>query len=126
VRAIVQDTYGSADVLRLAEIDPPTISANEVLIRMRAASIHIGDWHLMAGLPYLVRLTGLRRPASPVRGMDMAGTVERVGADVTRFQPGDEVFGVGDGALAELVVAKADKLQSKPGRLSFEQAGFGL
>jgi NADPH:quinone reductase-like Zn-dependent oxidoreductase len=122
VRAIVQDTYGSADVLRLAEIDPPTISANEVLIRMRAASIHIGDWHLMAGLPYLVRLTGLRRPASPVRGMDVAGTVERVGADVTRFQPGDEVFGVGDGALAELVVAKADKLQSKPGRLSFEQA----
>jgi NADPH:quinone reductase-like Zn-dependent oxidoreductase len=122
MRAIVQDRYGSADVLRLADIDPPSGGDADVLIRMRAASIHIGDWHLMAGLPYLVRLTGLRRPATPVRGLDVAGIVERVGANVTRFRPGDEVFGVGDGSLAELVIAKADKIALKPARLSFEQA----
>jgi NADPH:quinone reductase-like Zn-dependent oxidoreductase len=122
MRAIVQDSYGSADVLRLAEIARPTVGANEVLVRTRAASLHIGDWHLMAGLPYLVRLTGLRKPASAVRGLDLAGTIEQVGTDVTRFRPGDEVFGVGDGSLAEFVVARADKLELKPARLSFEQA----
>ena len=122
MRAIVQDRYGSADVLRLAEIDRPPVGANDVLVRMHAASLHIGDWHLMAGLPYMVRVTGLRGPASPVRGLDVAGRVEQVGADVTRFHPGDEVFGVGDGSLAEFVVAKADKLELKPTRLSFEQA----
>ena len=122
MRAIVQDRYGSADVLRLAEIDRPPVGANDVLVRMQAASLHIGDWHLMAGLPYMVRVTGLRGPASPVRGLDVAGRVEQVGADVTRFQPGDEVFGVGDGSLAEFVVAKPDQLELKPARLSFEQA----
>jgi NADPH:quinone reductase-like Zn-dependent oxidoreductase len=122
MRAIVQDRYGSADVLRLAEIDRPPVGANDVLVRMHAASLHIGDWHLMAGLPYMVRVTGLRGPASPVRGLDVAGRVEQVGADVTRFQPGDEVFGVGDGSLAEFVVAKPDHLELKPARLSFEQA----
>jgi NADPH:quinone reductase-like Zn-dependent oxidoreductase len=122
MRAIVQDSYGSADVLRLAEIARPTVGANEVLVRTRAASLHIGDWHLMAGLPYLVRLTGLRKPASAVRGLDLAGTIEQVGTDVTRFRPGDEVFGVGDGSLAEFVVARADKLELKPARLSFQQA----
>jgi NADPH:quinone reductase-like Zn-dependent oxidoreductase len=122
MRAIVQDSYGSADVLRLAEIDRPTVGANEVLVHTRAASLHIGDWHLMNGLPYLVRLTGLRKPASAVRGLDLAGTIEQVGTDVTRFRPGDEVFGVGDGSLAEFVAARADKLELKPARLSFEQA----
>jgi NADPH:quinone reductase-like Zn-dependent oxidoreductase len=122
MRAIVQDRYGSADVLRLAEIDRPPVGANDVLVRMHAASLHIGDWHLMAGLPYMVRVTGLRGPASPVRGLDVAGRVEQVGADVTRFQPGDEVFGVGDGSLAEFVVARPDKLELKPARISFEQA----
>ena len=121
MRAIVQDGYGSADVLRLAKIDIPTVGANDVLIRVHAASVHIGDWHMMAGLPYLVRVTGPRRP-SPVRGMDVAGRVEKVGAKVTRFHPGDEVFGVGDGSLAEFVTARADKLVAKPARLSFEQA----
>jgi NADPH:quinone reductase-like Zn-dependent oxidoreductase len=122
MRAIVQDSYGSADVLRLAEIDRPTVGANEVLVHTRAASLHIGDWHLMNGLPYLVRLTGLRKPASAVRGLDLAGTIEQVGTDVTRFRPGDEVFGVGDGSLAEFVAARADKLELKPARLGFEQA----
>ena len=122
MRAIVQDGYGSADVLRLAEIDRPTVRENDVLVRVHAASVNIGDWHLMAGLPYLVRVTGLRGPGNPVRGMDLAGRVEQVGAGVTRFQPGDEVFGVGDGTLAEFVIARADKLEPKPSTVSFEQA----
>jgi NADPH:quinone reductase-like Zn-dependent oxidoreductase len=122
MKAIVQDGYGSADVLRLADIDIPEVGATDVLVRVHAASLHIGDWHLMAGLPYLVRVTGLRRPGKPVRGMDVAGRVEKVGADVTRFTPGDEVFGVGNGSLAEFVIAKTDKLEAKPDRLSFEQA----
>jgi NADPH:quinone reductase-like Zn-dependent oxidoreductase len=122
MKAVVQDGYGTADVLRLAEIDRPTAGPGEVLVRVHAASVNIGDWHLMAGLPYLVRLAGPRRPGSPVRGLDLAGRVEAVGATVTRFAPGDEVFGVGTGSLAEFVVAKADKLEPKPARLSFEQA----
>ncbi|MGY4856470.1 NAD(P)-dependent alcohol dehydrogenase [Cryobacterium sp. AP23] len=122
MRAIVQDTYGSADVLRLADVDTPAVGADDVLVRVQAASLNIGDWHLMAGLPYLIRVTGLRRPGSPVRGMDLAGRVEKVGTAVTRFAPGDEVFGVGNGTLAEFAIARADKLEPKPGRLSFEQA----
>jgi NADPH:quinone reductase-like Zn-dependent oxidoreductase len=122
MKAIVQDVYGSADVLRLAEIDRPTPGPDEVLVRVHAASVNIGDWHLMAGLPYLVRLAGPRRPGSRVRGLDLAGRVEAVGERVTRFAPGDEVFGVGTGSLAEFAVAKADKLERKPARLSFEQA----
>jgi NADPH:quinone reductase-like Zn-dependent oxidoreductase len=122
MKAIVQDSYGSADVLHLAEIETPEAGADEVLVRVRAASVNIGDWHLMAGLPYLVRLAGLRRPGNPVRGMDVAGIVEVAGANVTRFAPGDEVFGVASGSLAEFTVAKADKLVLKPAGLSFEQA----
>lgn len=122
MRAIVQDSYGAADVLRLAEVDIPEVGVNDVLVRVQAASLNIGDWHLMAGLPYLIRVTGLRRPGSPVRGMDLAGRVEKVGTGVTRFAPGDEVFGVGTGSLAEFATARADKLEPKPGRLSFEQA----
>jgi NADPH:quinone reductase-like Zn-dependent oxidoreductase len=122
MRAIVQERYGSAEVLRLTEINRPTVGDDDVLVRVHAASVNIGDWHLMAGLPYLVRVTGLRGPASPVRGMDLAGRVEQVGRNVTRFGPGDEVFGVGNGSLAEFAVARADKLELKPGRLSFEEA----
>lgn len=122
MRAIVQDSYGTADVLRLAQIDRPTVGVDDVLIRVHAASLNIGDWHMMAGLPYLARVTGLRRPGSPVRGMDVAGRVEQVGANVSRFRPGDEVFGVGAGTLAEFVIAQPDKLAPKPDRLSFEQA----
>lgn len=123
MRAIVHDSYGSADVLRTAEIARPVVGADDVLLRVEAASLNIGDWHLMAGLPYLVRpAVGLRAPKTRVRGMDVAGRVEAVGADVTRFRPGDEVFGVCEGSLAEYAIARPDKLEPKPAALSFEQA----
>jgi NADPH:quinone reductase-like Zn-dependent oxidoreductase len=126
MKAIVQDTYGSADVLKFADIDRPVPKDNEVLIRVHAAGLHRGDWHVMTGLPYLIRLVvpslGLRRPKVRVRGMDVAGTVEAVGSKVTRFQPGNEVFGWCDGAFAEYACAPQDQLAAKPANLSFEQA----
>jgi len=123
MRAIVQDRYGSADVLHPAEIETPAVGDDDVLVRVVAASLHVGDWHLMTGEPYLVRAAvGLRAPKTRVRGMDVAGRVEAVGIDVTRFRPGDEVFGVGEGSLAEFTIAGADKLEPKPAALNFEQA----
>ena len=123
MRAIVHDRYGSADVLHLAEIERPSVGDEDVLLRVKAASLHIGDWHLMVGLPLMVRpVVGWRAPKSRVRGMDVAGQVEAVGANVTRFRPGDAVFGVCEGALAEYAVARADLLEAKPAALSFEQA----
>jgi len=126
MKAIVQDTYGSADVLTFADIDRPVPTDNEVLIRVHAAGLHRGDWHIMTGLPYLIRLVvpslGLRRPKVRVRGMDVAGTVEAVGTQVTRFQPGDAVFGWCDGSFAEYACAPQDQLAAKPANLSFEQA----
>jgi NADPH:quinone reductase-like Zn-dependent oxidoreductase len=126
MKAIVQDTYGSADVLKFADIDRPVPKDGEVLIRVHAAGLHRGDWHVMTGLPYLIRLVvpslGLRRPKVRVRGMDVAGTVEAVGTQVTRFQPGNEVFGWCDGAFAEYACAPQDQLAAKPANLSFEQA----
>jgi NADPH:quinone reductase-like Zn-dependent oxidoreductase len=96
MRAIVQDTYGSADVLRLARIGPPKIADNEVLVRVRAAGLDRGTWHLMTGQPYLLRLVfGIRGPKNPVPGRDVAGTVVAVGPAVTKFSAGDEVFGIG-------------------------------
>src|ERR671918_579428 len=99
MKAIVQDRYGSADVLRLREVARPGIGDDDVLVRVRAASVHIGDWHLMTGQPYLMRVIGfgLRAPKARVRGMDVAGTVEAVGRNVTRFRTGDDVFGTCDG-----------------------------
>ena len=93
MKAIVQDTYGSADVLELRDIDRPEIADDEVLVRVHAAGVDRGVWHLMTGLAYPIRLAGygFRAPKTPVPGMDMAGVVEAVGKDVTRFQPGDEV-----------------------------------
>jgi NADPH:quinone reductase-like Zn-dependent oxidoreductase len=126
MKAIVQDTYGSMDVLELREIDRPVPTDNEVLVQVRAAGLHRGDWHVMTGLPYMIRIVvptlGLRRPKVPVRGMDVAGTVEAVGANVTRFQPGDAVFGWCDGSFAEYASAPQDQLAAKPATLSFEQA----
>jgi NADPH:quinone reductase-like Zn-dependent oxidoreductase len=125
MQAIVQDTYGSADVLRPADIDRPEIADDEVLVRVKAAGVDRGVWHLMAGLPYPVRLAGygLRAPKNPVPGMDLAGVVSAVGAGVTRFQPGDEVFGIGTGTFAEYARAPENKLAPKPANLTFEQAG---
>jgi NADPH:quinone reductase-like Zn-dependent oxidoreductase len=124
MKAIVQDTYGSTDVLALKEIDQPQIGADEVLVRVRAAGVDRGVWHLMTGLPYPIRLAGygLRAPKTTTPGMDLAGVVEAVGADVTAFQPGDEVFGVGKGAFADYATAPASKLAQKPATLTFEQA----
>jgi NADPH:quinone reductase-like Zn-dependent oxidoreductase len=123
MRAIVQKEYGTTDVLRVAEIDRPVIGANEVLVRVRAAGLDRGTWHLMAGVPYAARLVaGLRAPKNAVPGLDVAGAVVAVGSKVTRFQAGDEVFGVGKGSFAEFAAAREDKLARKPSNLSFEQA----
>ncbi|MDQ4026905.1 MAG: NAD(P)-dependent alcohol dehydrogenase [Actinomycetota bacterium] len=123
MKAIVQDTYGTPDILDLREIDKPVVGDDDVLLRVHAASAFIGDWHIMMGLPYLIRMvSGLRRPKAPVRGQDVAGRVEAVGRDVTQFQPGDEVFGTCDGSFAEYATARKDKLAPKPANLTFEQA----
>ncbi|MDD7939829.1 NAD(P)-dependent alcohol dehydrogenase [Actinomycetospora lutea] len=124
MKAIVQDTYGSAEVLELREIDQPTAGDGEVLVRVHAAGVSRGDVHLMTGEPYLVRLLGfgVRRPKNPVLGQDVAGDVVAVGPNVTRFGVGDEVFGIARGSFAEYAVAREDKLAHKPKRLSFEHA----
>ncbi|HZO67883.1 MAG TPA: NAD(P)-dependent alcohol dehydrogenase [Kribbellaceae bacterium] len=124
MKAIVQDTYGSTDVLELRDIDRPEIAPDEVLVRVRAAGVDRGVWHLMAGLPYPIRFAGygIRTPKTPTPGMDLAGVVEAVGADVTRFRPGDEVFGIGKGTYAEFARAPEKKLAPKPANLTFEQA----
>jgi NADPH:quinone reductase-like Zn-dependent oxidoreductase len=124
MQAIVHDQYGSADVLRFGEIDRPTIGADEVLIRVHAAGLDRGTWHFMAGMPYLFRLMGpgLRTPRNPVLGLDVAGTIVAVGADVTRFAVGAEVFGISKGSFAEYACAREGKLANKPANLTFDQA----
>lgn len=124
MKAVVQDAYGSADVLKLLDIATPQIGDGEVLVRVRAAGVDRGVWHLMTGLPYLLRLAGpaLRAPKDRVRGSDLAGRVEAVGKDVTRFRPGDEVMGSSDGSFAGLASAQEDRLTPKPANLTFEQA----
>ena len=123
MRAVVQDRYGSADVLRLATIARPEVADHEVLIRVQAAGLDRGVWHLMAGRPYLVRLAfGIRRRRNRVPGTDLAGTIITIGAGVTSWSVGDEVFGFGTGSFAEYAVAREDKLARKPKDLSFVQA----
>ncbi|HEX9298677.1 MAG TPA: NAD(P)-dependent alcohol dehydrogenase [Actinomycetota bacterium] len=123
MKAIVQDRYGSADVLEFRDIDDPVASDGDVLVRVRAAGCGPDVWHLMTGLPYMARLAvGFRRPKVAVRGWDVAGAVEAVGASVARFRPGDEVMGTAEGSFADLVVARPDKLIPKPANLTFEQA----
>ena len=123
--AIVQDRYGSADVLQLRKIERPRPRADDVIVRVHAAGVDFGVWHLMEGLPYAVRLaTGLRRPRNPVRGLELAGIVEEVGAKVTAFAPGDAVFGTGEGSFAQYTRASQSKLVHKPSKLSFEEAAI--
>ncbi|MBZ5538351.1 MAG: NAD(P)-dependent alcohol dehydrogenase, partial [Acidobacteriia bacterium] len=126
MKAIVYYNYGSPDVLKCEEIEKPTAEDNEVLIKVRAASLNALDWRLMRGGPYIVRmLFGLRKPKTtqPGRpGRDVAGQVEAVGRNVTRFKPGDEVFGVCPGAFAEYACALEDKLALKPANITFEDA----
>ncbi|MBK8208021.1 MAG: NAD(P)-dependent alcohol dehydrogenase [Planctomycetes bacterium] len=126
MHAIVQDKYGSAEVLVLRDIEKPKIAPDEVLVRVVAAGVDRGVWHIVTGQPYLMRAMGfgLRRPKIKTPGMDLAGVVEAVGEDVTRFKLGDEVFGttIGGQAYAEFASLKQDKLVHKPNNLSFEEA----
>lgn len=124
MRAVTQRRYGSADVLAIETLDRPTIGADEVLIEVVAAGLDRGVWHLMTGLPYLIRIMGFgfSRPKHPVPGADVAGRVVDVGGEVTRFAVGDEVFGIATGSFAEFATAKDSKLVLKPDNVSFEQA----
>jgi NADPH:quinone reductase-like Zn-dependent oxidoreductase len=123
MRAILQDAYGTSDVWRVGDIAVPEVADKEVLVKVEAAGLDRGTWHLMTGLPYLGRLVfGLRRPKNPVPGRDLAGTVVAVGAAVTRFEVGDAVFGIGSGSFAEYAVAREDKLARAPANLTSSQA----
>ena len=125
MKAIVYYEYGSPDdVLELRDIDKPVVNDNEVLVRVHAAGVHIGDWLIAGGLPYIIRLMGfgLRKPKNNVAGTEVAGRVEAVGKNVKQFQPGDEVFGWCNGAFAEYVSVPEDGLVLKPASLTFEQA----
>jgi NADPH:quinone reductase-like Zn-dependent oxidoreductase len=124
MQAVVQDTYSSADILEVREIAKPAPTDDEVLVRVHAAGVDPGVWHLMTGQPYLVRVMGygLRKPKVGVRGRDVAGRVEVVGTNVAQVQAGAEVFGICEGSFAEYVRARADKLAPKPANLTFEQA----
>ncbi|HLM40513.1 MAG TPA: alcohol dehydrogenase catalytic domain-containing protein, partial [Microvirga sp.] len=122
MEAIVQDEYGSPDILELRDIDRPEITGEAVLVRVHAAGVNPGDWAIVGGLPYIARpVYGLRKPKNAVRGTDLAGTVEAVGADVRRLRPGDEVFGwcggLG-GAFAEYAAVSEDALALKPAKLT--------
>jgi NADPH:quinone reductase-like Zn-dependent oxidoreductase len=123
MRAVVQERYGGSEVLRVAQVPRPDNTEHEVLVRVRAAGLDRGTEHLMTGKPYAMRLGfGLRRPRNPVSGRDVSGTVAAVGAAVTRFAVGDEVYGIAPGSFAEYAVAREGKLARKPVNLSFEQA----
>jgi NADPH:quinone reductase-like Zn-dependent oxidoreductase len=124
MKAIVQDKYGTADVLELRDVEKPQPGDDELLIRVHAAGVDPGVWHLMTGLPYLVRVMGygLRRPKIRVRGTDVAGTVVAVGKNVTQLKEGDQVYGTCDGSFAEHACARAERIAPKPANLSFEQA----
>ncbi|MET3904535.1 NAD(P)-dependent alcohol dehydrogenase [Paenarthrobacter sp. 4246] len=124
MRAIVQEGYGSAaDVLHEARVPRPVIAENEVLVKVQAAGLDRGTWHIATGLPYALRLVyGFKAPRKPVPGLDLAGTVEAVGAKVTRFAVGDHVFGSGRGTFAEYAAARENQLAHKPANITFEQA----
>lgn len=124
MRALTQDRYGSSEVLELRLVERPTVAADEVLIEVRAAGVDRGTEHLMTGRPYLIRLLGygFTKPKQSILGFDVAGVVVEVGAEVTQFTSGDEVFGIAKGSFAEYTVAKQDKLAAKPANVSFEAA----
>lgn len=124
MQAIVQDAYGTVDVFRYTRTARPEIADNEVLLRVHAAGLDRGSWHMMAGKPYLLRIIGFgfRRPKNPVPGIDVAGTVVAIGADVTRFSVGDEVYGMSRGSFAEYAAVLESKVAHKPANMTFEQA----
>ncbi len=121
--AVMQDRYGTAAVLANRDIARPEVRPGHIVIRVKAAGVNIADWAVMSGLPYIARpIYGLRKPKHAIRGTDVAGTVEAVGAGVTRFKVGDDVFGSADGSYADFAAAPEDELAHKPGNLTFEQA----
>jgi NADPH:quinone reductase-like Zn-dependent oxidoreductase len=123
MKSVVYSKYGSAEVLEIAEIPIPTITDNQVLVKVQAVSINPADWHFMRGTPYLVRLqSGLLKPKIGKFGLDMAGVVESVGANITEFKVGDEVFGESMGALSEFAVFSQNSIARKPANLNFEEA----
>jgi len=123
MKAIVQTRYGSPDVLQLKDVDEPAVGDDQVLIRVQAAAVNIGDWHLLRGVPYVIRLVaGLRRPRREIPGLDIAGQVESVGQNVRQFRPGDEVFGWCKGAFAEYACAGENDLLPKPANLTPEES----
>ena len=123
MQAIVRESYGGPGVLRLERVARPAVKGKDVLVRVRAAGVDRGAWHIMTGRPYIARLAfGLRKPKDPALGMDLAGIVEAVGPEVTQFAVGDAVYGSGRGSFAEYAVAPETKLAAKPRNLSFEQA----
>src|SRR6266576_2872882 len=123
MNAIVQVRYGSPDVLHLKDIDKPVVRDGGVLVRVHAAAVNIGDWHLLRGVPYVVRLaSGLRKPRREIPGLDIAGQVEAVGGIVEQFRPGDEVFGWCKGAFAEYACVSENNLLPKPANLTLEQS----
>lgn len=124
MQAIVQDAYGTVDVFRYERTARPEIADNEVLVKVHAAGLDRGTWHMMAGKPYLLRVIGFgySKPKSPVPGIDVAGTVAAVGSAVSRFAVGDEVYGMSRGSFAEYAAVLEDKLAIKPANLTFEQA----
>ena len=123
MKAVVQNDYGSTDVLQIKEIETPAVKENEVLVQIHAAALNAGDIFSMRGSPWLARLmVGFPKPKDYILGWDMAGRVEAVGATVTRFKPGDEVFSACNGALAEYASVPEDELATKPANLTFEQA----
>ena len=123
MKAVIQSRYGGPEILELQDVERPQVGDGEVLVRVHAASIHVGDWIMMTGKPYVMRMaTGLRKPKNPIPGTDIAGTVEAVGTGVERLAVGDEVFGWCAGAFAEYAVASQDQLVRKPANLTFEQA----
>jgi NADPH:quinone reductase-like Zn-dependent oxidoreductase len=124
MKAIVQRAYGPASTLELAEAPVPAIAPDEVLIEVCAAGVDRGVWHLMMGMPYLIRVMGFgfTKPKTTIPGFDVSGRVVEIGSDVTRFEIGDEVFGIASGAFAEYAAAKESKLARKPAGLGFDEA----
>ncbi len=122
MKAIVQEGYGLPDVLKLREVETPSIDENGVLVQVHAASVNALDWHITRGMPYLVRMGGLHAPKESIRGVDLAGRVVAAGKNVARFKPGDEVFGGSNGSFAEYAPTTENQLAPKPSGLSFEHA----
>ena len=123
MKAIVQTRYGSPDVLQLRDVEKAVVKDDEVLVRVHAAAVNIGDWHLLRGMPYIVRVVaGLRAPRREIPGLEIAGQVEAVGRGVQQFRPGDEVFGWCNGAFAEYACTAASSLLPKPSNLTLEQS----